>query len=893
MYEHYEQPERIFVDREEYLEWMDGALEKCSQETVVLNLCGIGGIGKSSLLDYWTRNLESTIKLDCNQHTEFYKRLNVLAKGARLQGVKLSRFDILWNIRQRFVEGVEPVKDKDRAAAREVLALIPFVGTIANIGSALSAVGSKVTPKFRTKFGEVGSWLESRLGKNYVERLLEILWKEPKHAEFLYLDALLEDVNNRKATDSPLVFLFDQSETIDSDRALWRYGGRDLTEVELWHVFLSSLKNCVGVFATRQSAPEFSIGELKVEEKELTELDKESCNELLQERKITGAEFQEKIVSISGGNPFVINTICDLINSKNQLVTDIEDLRSDSLQGVRLKVWRRLFSQTKGLQELLDRAALVPYFNREIMNIIAPSMNVDQWDRLLHLSFVKGRDDGTFVLHDLAKELTISELGERTKALAEEVYALLEKASAEQSNSSFLGLAVSVKAHFSEMEAITLVKTIPFNLVLEGRASEGWTFLEALDIDTQLGRIIVTNMKGWFLTNMMGRIADGEHLLFDALGNARILAEDDALHYNGLVAEILLALGYFYGITTHRLIDAENSYQEAIDILLKKYDDNEKENLNELISALGEFSVVLGERQKFQESEKMSRLGLKLAEDEHFSREGRGLFAIAICHIALALAQYRQGRIHEALEMTSLYTDEAWAFSRMVIHLKADIIRYLDRGAEAEEMLTKTEEKQAEYAKSGALLEIAWHVKLRNSLVQVLMLNGKYEKAEELSRDVLNDAREMVKVAPGYWNILLTWAIHNQARLSKRSGNLIDTEEAYREILEVYRDHEKLTPNFGSPLVAQTLINLGVLLNQTDRVNEAEKAYRESLEILTERVSAHPEAIILDDCKAMALNNLGILLHSTDRTSEAEKAFLESIEIRKKRMKDSPELIKP
>jgi hypothetical protein len=89
MYKHYESAETIFVDREEYIEWMNEALRRCKEKSVVLHLHGIGGIGKSSLLDYWSRTIESTIRLDCEQYTEFYHRLNVLAKGAVYLGVKL------------------------------------------------------------------------------------------------------------------------------------------------------------------------------------------------------------------------------------------------------------------------------------------------------------------------------------------------------------------------------------------------------------------------------------------------------------------------------------------------------------------------------------------------------------------------------------------------------------------------------------------------------------------------------------------------------------------------------------------------------------------------------------------------------------------------------------
>ncbi|MHA1906816.1 MAG: hypothetical protein ACW98Y_05955, partial [Candidatus Thorarchaeota archaeon] len=42
VYERYEPSDRIFVDREEYLDWMQGALKRCKEKSVVLHLRGIG-----------------------------------------------------------------------------------------------------------------------------------------------------------------------------------------------------------------------------------------------------------------------------------------------------------------------------------------------------------------------------------------------------------------------------------------------------------------------------------------------------------------------------------------------------------------------------------------------------------------------------------------------------------------------------------------------------------------------------------------------------------------------------------------------------------------------------------------------------------------------------------
>ncbi|MFW9944136.1 MAG: hypothetical protein ACFFB7_03995, partial [Candidatus Sifarchaeia archaeon] len=264
MYEHFEPSERVFVDREEYLDWMAEALERCKEQSIVLHLRGIGGIGKSSLLDHWKNTIDDTIRLDCEQHADFYGRLNVIAKGAVLLGVNLRRFDVLWQIRQRFVEGVEPVKEKGREWAKEVVMAIPFIGSLASIGGAIGAIGAKVSPRLKSRYGDLGEWLQTRLGRDYIQRLLEILWKEPRHAEFLYLDALLEDLNKRKTSGTPILFLLDQFEDVDNEKRRWRFRGKEITEAELWYVFLTSLSNCVGILASRQALPSKIIENIKI-----------------------------------------------------------------------------------------------------------------------------------------------------------------------------------------------------------------------------------------------------------------------------------------------------------------------------------------------------------------------------------------------------------------------------------------------------------------------------------------------------------------------------------------------------------------------------------------------------------------------------------------------------
>ncbi|MCK4568618.1 MAG: hypothetical protein KAU48_15020, partial [Candidatus Thorarchaeota archaeon] len=454
------------------------------------------------------------IRLDCEQYSEFYQRLNILAKGAVLQGIKLQRFDILWQIRQRFVEGIEPVKEEGREWAKEVVMAIPFIGSLASIGSAINAVSAKVTPKLKGKYGTIGKWLQDTLGKNHIEQLLEILWKEPRRAEFFYLSAFLEDINNRDSPNIPILFLLDHFEYVDEMKALWKYKGRKINETELWTTFLSNLSNCVGVLASRR--PATVSKDLEIEETELLELDRDSCFEMLELQGVVDKELQERIVSVSGGNPFVIDAICDMINTSDVSVLDIEGLRAETLADVRLQVWRRLFSQAEGLMDIINRAGLVPFFNRDIIEMITPTFTSDYWDRMIRLSFVKDQGDGTYVLHDLAEDLVKAELGSRLKDLAKEIARFLMEGYESTKDYTLLGMSYNAEAHVSLMKVCEKITYKSHDFSWNVMFKEALIFLDAVSIDSDFARAVVNTWRGWHLS-LLNRIPESEEALHSAL----------------------------------------------------------------------------------------------------------------------------------------------------------------------------------------------------------------------------------------------------------------------------------------------------------------------------------------------------------------------------------------
>ncbi|MHA2321360.1 MAG: tetratricopeptide repeat protein [Candidatus Thorarchaeota archaeon] len=887
MYKHYESSDRIFVDREEYIEWIDEALRRCKEKSVVLHLHGIGGIGKSSLLDHWMNTIDSTIRLDCQQYSEFFSRLNILAKGAVLLGIRLPRFDVLWQIRQRFVEGVEPVKEEGREWAKEVVMAVPFIGSLASIGSAIKAVGTKVTPKLKGKYSSLGKWLQEVLGKNHVERLLEILWKNPRHAEFLFLDALLEDLNSRKNVESPLLFLFDHFEYVDIESTHWRYSGRQITETELWCVFLSSLSNCVGVMASRRSVAEQP--EISIEESELTELDRESCIELLDLRRVTDSKIQEKIVSVSGGNPFVIGTLCDMAESSSLSLTSVESLRSDTLDEVRVKTWRKLFNEVQDLQELVNRAGLLPYFNRTVMNTVAPTMNTDQWTRMVNLSFVKDRGDGTWVLHDLAKELVITELGPRKTDLALEISQKLEKVAIADEDYIIYGIALSVLALANEKDAADKIASVALSLGYQQNFLDELTFLNAIKIETDESQLLLLTEKGRVFLFLM-RWAESEEYFKNAIELYYEILDKSPLEfrlYNEYNLGVThLGLGGLYS-HTNRPIEAEATLRKGI----KLY--REFERKNEIACEMhhvGYIFLYLGKllfrTLRFEEAENLFLQALhffnELEKRGQFTEFKTHLSAIDISKrgqafslMGLAALNKQRGKYSDAEEALSgalarfrdlLETSPTanLRFKGMALNNLGVLLRHMGKLSEAEEYLREAleierlnvKEKPDDNMVNDLLAMIL------NNLGLILLQTMQPKDAEDYLREALHIRRRLSEEKPERYNHHLTIVLNNYGITLSKLNKQSEAEDSFNEALQLRKDLDSVSTDIHSPVLASILNNLGLLLKRTSRLSQAETMIQEAFVIAREMFQksrlyyAHFYSKILGNCK-LVLSEIG------------------------------------
>ncbi|MFW9967944.1 MAG: hypothetical protein ACFFEA_12395 [Candidatus Thorarchaeota archaeon] len=933
MYKHYETSDDVFVDREEYIKWMDDALDRCKDGNIILHLRGIGGIGKSSLLRYWNQSIETAVRLDCSQFSDYYSRLDTLAKGVVRIGIKLPRFDIIWHIRKRFVEGVEPAKETGREWAKDVLMAIPFIGSLASIGTAISSIGKQVAPKLKGKYGLVGKWLQECLGANYMEKLLEILWKDPRHAEFLFLDALLEDINNRKDLQRPLLFLLDHFEYVDQEELKWRYSGRKVSESELWYIFLSSLRNCVGVLSSRRSIPDTLDAKLKVEEKVLTELDESSIRELLDKRMVSNKDIQDRITSVTGGNPFVIDAICDMNDSGRIALNDVESLRADTLDEVRLKTWRRLFNMSKDLQDIINRAGLLQAFDRRLMDIIAPTVTTDIWDRLRRLSFVYSRDDGTWVLHDLARELIITELGSQGKNLVEEVAQLLEKKSREENDLGLIGQAFSVKALFSEEEVIEKTKKTIKDLIERDAAIESLQILDNTKFQSMKGKAELQGLRGRAL-GLAARFAEAEEALRDAIRINEELAEAEPEKHLGSVAEHLCSLSELF--TPSRLDEALTTISRALEMQRGVAKQEDVNQLRSLARILLQFGVVSLNKNPLDAIDPMK-------EAIAIYRKINAVDQIAFSLNALSLAL---ANLHRWTEAEQAIVEAMELQKRMIesqpdnLRLKSVLAAMTHNMAFMADFKGNKEEGERFY---GDALQIRRNladrdpdVYLQRLLTELWSLGifyfrySKLDEAEKLFLEVLEIAKGKAEKSPEEYEVWIerasltlsqVYSIRGKTRLAISSINkAIDTnrrlvdkggfslrtatltssfaiirirmheyekaEKLLRESIRIYSDSGPLAPRWHADF-AQVLNNYGTLLWREGRLSEAKAVLEEALGIIRGKVEELPE--VYTGLLSTTLCNLAITLADYNESEAANSNFQESLSISEYLAKRTPD----
>ena len=905
MYAHYEPSEQVFVNREKHLEWMDNALTQCHDQSLVLHLHGIGGIGKTALLEHWKHTIETSLLLDCNRVTHLFDRLEILARNAAQLGIQLRRFDLLWSIRLRFIKGIEPAKEPGRTWAYDVIKPLPFIGSLVNISKAIHTIGGKLKDRLKHKFGDVSDWLNNRLGSEYSEKLLEILWKDPRHAEFLFLDALLEDLNARKNKDLSLLFLFDHMEDVDIERLQWRYRGRNISEVELWFIFLSSLQNVVGVTASRRRLPGHIKESITIEELEVTELDTKSCHQLLAERGVTETNLQTQITSVGGGNPFILHTICDMNELGKLSLDDIESLRADTLEQVRIKTWRRLFNQAKDLSAIIDRAGLLPFFNREIMNIITPTMKSADWDQILHLSFIQDRGDGTWTLHTLARELVLAELGNALPRLVSEVATLLEQAAADSADPTYRGLAISAKILIDEPSAINECCNFAQKLWEEFRLQDAISMINLIPYKTEESHAIIKWLRGRLVGNLY-RVAEAEQDFLEALLLFKKFTDKEPEKFLPYLIWTNFWLLNIFSMTS-QFVQVEEIIQQNYQLITRLSKMQPEpilgfQDLNNtfLVWHYHRYAHFLMVMERYNEAEAAFKKSYEISQDglktdpSYVTDVNLNLYNLILLYLESGRYSEAESTLQEMVSVLSEY------FSRRPSE-EAELIPLITFGSKYSILLSTGEfEKEIEefkeiFKSAHKYFDIKTDKRfLWYSTLFFLRLGIMLKRTNRLTEadDAFEEALEFVRIGyekePRTFIQIYGMLLNSLAIFQCQQNRISEATSGFHESLNIFRQLADQTPELYLPYLAQAINNYAIHLRQTGNLKQAESAIREALIIRRKRAEKNPDYYLYQ--VASSLNNMGVILAEAKKLHKARDALFEAYQLRKPLFEKAPKL---
>ncbi len=579
-----------------------------------------------------------------------------------------------------------------------------------------------------------------------------------------------------------------------------------------------------------------------------------------------------------------------MINTSVVSVSDIEGLRADTLNEVRLKVWRRLFSHAEGLTDIINRAGIVPFFSREIMEVVTPSFTSDLWNRMICLSFVKDRGDGTFVLHDLAEDLVRAELGSRLIELSSNVAQLLERWFEDKNDYTVLGLAYAVQANDMSVCENLMYKWA--DLSWDAMFKEGLQMLEVISPQNEIAYALASIGRGWFLS-YQNRIPEGEASAESALQSFKTMRGISESQRNRFLSIALMYLGALKH-RSGKLEKAEEMLLESLN-LYQKVKANPPEHLlpgreileeGGILHWLGSLMISKAEYQKARDYltsslhkiEKWASIEKEMSKKQ-ISRE----IAFVLWYLGeAALGSYQLSEAEEfsrrGLEISNqdiTVMNNLFVLGWSLL-LKGHFIEAKEVNLKITEISRKMFESSAEFpALIGSLI----------SLYFIQRYSGEYHKACDAAEKIFILRKDYMKKAPEVYEIGYINTFRLRGNIHSKIGKLKEAEEAYRKGIAHAREL-----SYDS-LIIPLLNDYGVLLYQKGDFKNANKCFREAIEKCQNALIQFPESVTIRSRFSVCLCNLGATLIELDRDHEVEEYLRESLHLHKKIQSEAPEVL--
>jgi len=877
--------QREFVGRVDLRDWMTKSIENAKSTSIVCHIHGMGGIGKSSLLKFWNETIDGSVLIDCNLHPEIDSQVGYLVRNYKSRGLTFPRFDLLWSIRKRVLDGLEPSIEEDRKWLIDAIGLIPGVSEIVDFTSKLVEIGKKLGGHLRKEHGSLHKWLSEELGKEWEEELINILWKKPEDATLLLLNAVQSDMNDRNlAESSTIVILIDNVDSHSTMR--WNIDGHPSSDAVLWQKVLSGVQSCISITAGRDSFDELWNKTIELEQKEITVLDQKDREDLYHSRNFSNSELRKSVDRICKGHPFMMQLVIDTIQKFKMPKTELDNIKSGSLDEVRTELWRVFFSRIGQLNELLDRAAVLPFFNKEILSVVYPKMKTKDWMRFQSLSFVQPLGDRYWSLHDLARELVTAELNSSIMEFVNELKKLLIRKFNDCDDAIFYGLSVSLEEFISEKSAIEALNMIIVTFRLLNKSNYILRALEGIRYRGERLRAQLEHTLGNALVEME-RLSEAESHIRFALEIQRNLPNNNQINHD--IAHTLNSLGVLLG-DIGRGEEGEQVILESVKIRRDLANPKNVRSLADLAMTLANLGQLYSILERHDDS-----LGvLKEAKEIYMELTRRGEEAwypdLARVLNNLGILQHQMGYFEAAeqshkdalkirIQLVSQHPYYRSDLASTLLNMGGIKAQYGHYEESLKYYFNALEEY--ELMKDSSSDPTMYDPEIAMTLNNVSQSLAKTEKAEE-AKDKLLEAvkiyRRLANVAPEKYELFLGNALTNLSMLHLRLKEEKLAYEFSDKFIEIYRSLAESNPFYESYLI-HALIIRGNVLSANNYFIRAKDTFQEAIELINHHSESNNHKMKFD--LSCALNGIAIVEMHSSNYNKAVRVLKKVIVIRK------------
>ena len=508
----------LIVGREDILSLLGQMLIDDRLERKILHLYGIGGIGKRTILRYWQKSIANSIFIDLSVQNTLLEQINYLAGQLRLREYNLPRYDFLWTIKIEVIDKIQSKTGSTITHGLGILEVAPsIIGSAATLAKNIYELVQKYVKKNR---GTIKSWIDAHLTETEKSNPA-LIWSDVQRTEELLFMALLDDFNSHVPVNKERMLILLYGVDLRIENTLVPQQDLESTRNTRWFWFLSSLNNCIAVTAGETPLSKSICDQFAIEQRELLPLNDDDARRLASyflrnyDELENDPRIVDLIVEISHGHPHSIGHYCDAIIELFLNDTAVDDIikkasidGSPSLDVARTKIWIVLFKDAESMGQLIDYAAIVPFFDRNVLQAFIPDLHTETWIRFIHMSFVRPwNNDGWYYLHPVARSNILVELKPRLNDMMEGIKSTLLGLIRKYNDLTYGILAISAMALTDEEYAIGMLQNIYFDLLEKNKYDLLIKFLKLIQMQSRYGWAVVFNLL-LGVTTSLGRIVE-------------------------------------------------------------------------------------------------------------------------------------------------------------------------------------------------------------------------------------------------------------------------------------------------------------------------------------------------------------------------------------------------